>query len=398
MDLRSNSLTSGCKKPLTAAERQRLYRARRDADPEKRAKYLQGCKDRWRRDRDQGKRKGINEVSEIERRIRRKRWRYSQARRREAKKAVLEPFSISAPPPQIFTDTSEEKPTEIDLQRYRYRQSQTHAATLNFSPTLTVNCKATQTPENINAETEMRRQKGRPRKRPRWEPEEDLAPIDHDISLVSKENVDFSSELKHTDNPSFQKSQVPEDIELLVEESTAFNCTKYIVYESCLRQLFNSCPVCSLPCEVKRHRVGTLVRFIQHCPHCNYSREWQSQPVIGSTPIGDIQMSAAIYFTGLTFCQVEKLCEALLLQSFPYDVFRECARNYLEPAIVHKWKVDQQQILNQLKKDKGMIQVSGDIWTGSGKAVEYGCYTLTHLESNKIIDLQLVQVCIQFKP
>ena len=36
----SNTLTDVSREPLSAAERQRRYRARRDADPKRRAKYL----------------------------------------------------------------------------------------------------------------------------------------------------------------------------------------------------------------------------------------------------------------------------------------------------------------------------------------------------------------------
>lgn len=86
-----------------------------------------------------------------------------------------------------------------------------------------------------------------------------------------------------------------------------YNDPKYIVFESCLRDLFLTCPVCGLSCEVQRRRMGTFVSFSQLCPSCDYSRKWESQPVAGSTPLGNLQMSAAIYFTGGSFSQVEKV-------------------------------------------------------------------------------------------
>ncbi|KAL2095619.1 hypothetical protein ACEWY4_007767 [Coilia grayii] len=68
----------------TAAERQREYRARRDADPEKRESYLRRERQRWRRDVEAGKKKLINELSERGQRSRRKMWR--QAKRRQKKR------------------------------------------------------------------------------------------------------------------------------------------------------------------------------------------------------------------------------------------------------------------------------------------------------------------------
>ncbi|XP_055086002.1 uncharacterized protein LOC129457227 [Periophthalmus magnuspinnatus] len=356
--------------PITGAERQRLYRARRDADPEKRAQYLERARERWRKERELGKRKSIKEVSESEKNLKRLQWRRAQARRRAAKKAALD-ASFSS----ICSRKAEEEPIAITPKKYKSTKKSKPAH---------AHSKETQTPDNICAEIEMTwNNQGTPRKRPRWEVIEDWAPIDCDISLQSKENTESSS-VPHKDS-------APVDIEFSVEERPASNNTKYIVYESCLRQLFSSCPVCSMPCEVKSHRMGTYVSFDQYCSHCNYSRDWKSQPLVGSTPLGNFQMSAAIYFTGLSFYQVEKFCKALQLQSFKYDTFRKHARNYLEPAIVHKWKVDQQQILAQLKEEGGKIKGSGDMWTDSAGAAGYGCYTLTHQDSNTIIDLQLVQ-------
>ncbi|XP_019217938.1 uncharacterized protein LOC100696809 isoform X2 [Oreochromis niloticus] len=95
--------------------------------------------------------------------------------------------------------------------------------------------------------------------------------------------------------------------------------------------------------------MGTFVHFSQLCPSCDYSRKWESQPVAGSTPLGNLQMSAAIYFTGGSFSQVEKVCRAMNLQVFQSDTFRRHARMFLEPAINHKWKRDQQVLMERLR-------------------------------------------------
>ncbi|KAG7509526.1 hypothetical protein JOB18_046864 [Solea senegalensis] len=58
--------------PLSAAEKQRCYRARRDADPEKRAQYLNKEKERWRSDREEGRKRKASDLSEREKRAQRK--------------------------------------------------------------------------------------------------------------------------------------------------------------------------------------------------------------------------------------------------------------------------------------------------------------------------------------
>ncbi|XP_042340550.1 uncharacterized protein LOC121941750 isoform X2 [Plectropomus leopardus] len=190
-----------------------------------------------------------------------------------------------------------------------------------------------------------------------------------------------------TFNPS--GSVVTEESKTWFEQRSAYGDTKYIVFESCLSELFDTCPVCKTKCDVQRRRMGTFVAFSQLCQNCDYSRQWQSQPVVGSTPVGNLQLSAATYFTGASFFQLEKICKAMQLQIFQYDTFRRYATSFLEPAIIHKWKTDQQSFFKQLPLK---VAVGGDMQVDSpGHLAKYGSYSLMHLESNTIMDLQLVQ-------
>ncbi len=66
----------------TAAEKQREYRARRDADPARREKYLSNERERWRRDVEKGKKKKIGDLCEKAQRWRRKQWRESKERQK----------------------------------------------------------------------------------------------------------------------------------------------------------------------------------------------------------------------------------------------------------------------------------------------------------------------------
>ncbi|XP_039667161.1 uncharacterized protein LOC120565424 isoform X2 [Perca fluviatilis] len=221
--------------------------------------------------------------------------------------------------------------------------------------------------------TPIRPQDYRPRKRPRLELEEEEE---------EEEEGDTSTELQAEPQDS---TYIPGD-SVLTDESamssepvSTYKDDKYIVFESCLRELFQSCPVCKRQCDVQRRKMGTYVSFTQLCPHCNYSRQWQSQPVVGSNPVGNLHLSA------------EKICKAMNLQIFQYGTFRRHARSFLEPAIIHKWKTDQQHLFQKLQHG-GKIGVSGDMQTDSpGHSAKYGSYTLMHLDRNRIIDLQLVQ-------
>lgn len=82
---------------------------------------------------------------------------------------------------------------------------------------------------------------------------------------------------------------------------------KYIVYESSLMELFAVCPVCTRACDVKTRKMGTFLSVEQRCPHCEYHRQWNSQPILGSTPAGNLHLSAAVYLSGASFFKIERV-------------------------------------------------------------------------------------------
>jgi len=73
---------------LSAGEKQRRYRQRRDADPQKRAAYLQKEKIKYAKDKEQGKIKVVANMTEREKRKVRKEWR-TYKRQRNIIKSLL---------------------------------------------------------------------------------------------------------------------------------------------------------------------------------------------------------------------------------------------------------------------------------------------------------------------
>lgn len=73
---------------LSAAEKQRRYRARRDADTKRRAAYLHKHRETWHENKKRGKVKAVKDLSEREKRRKRAYWRSAQRRTRERKQVV----------------------------------------------------------------------------------------------------------------------------------------------------------------------------------------------------------------------------------------------------------------------------------------------------------------------
>lgn len=97
-------------------------------------------------------------------------------------------------------------------------------------------------------------------------------------------------------------------------------------------ELFETCTVCNRVCRVDKTLRGTFLAILQRCPHCQFRRQWRSQPIIGhSTPAGNLQLSAAIYFSGASFFKVQKVCK------------NNCIC-YLDVATVRKWAINKEWI------------------------------------------------------
>lgn len=92
-----------------------------------------------------------------------------------------------------------------------------------------------------------------------------------------------------------------------MESCSEFQDAKFIVFESALRELFDNCPVCKKHCIVDQHICGTLVVYTQNCPHCSFTRKWQSQPMKGKIPQGNLELSAAVYLSGGSYKRMERV-------------------------------------------------------------------------------------------
>ncbi|XDV25473.1 hypothetical protein PO909_029389 [Leuciscus waleckii] len=194
-----------------------------------------------------------------------------------------------------------------------------------------------------------------------------------------------------TYNPQESISALTEDTGHIIDPSIpTYKMLTYIVYEKCLLELFEVCPVCQRGTRVRTRTVGTFLCVEQRCPHCDFVRTWNSQPLHGGTPAGNLQLSVAVYSNGGSFFRVEKIFRALRLQMFQHNTYRRHARLYIEPAIIYKWKSTQDGIMEKLKEQNAIL--GGDMRADSpGHTAKFGSYTMMDLRSQRVIDLQLIQ-------
>jgi len=179
------------------------------------------------------------------------------------------------------------------------------------------------------------------------------------------------------------------------EQSSSINQqNKYIVFQSSLWQLFEDCSLCRSKCEIHSSTQGSLLRVRQQCTNsrCDFSRQWDSQPMVQNTPAGNIMMSAAILFCGASYSKTLRVFDTIGIVSISESTFKKHSREYLQPTVYQVWKTEQEKLFHCLQSMSGKLEIGGDGRADSpGHCAKYGSYTTLETRINKVIDVQLVQ-------
>ena len=171
--------------------------------------------------------------------------------------------------------------------------------------------------------------------------------------------------------------------------------TKYIVFSSCLKQLFGliRCSTCESPVDtddVKFHTDGTCLTATFTCMQ-GHEFKWKSQPMFGQQAAGNILLTAAICVSGNTFAKMESLCETFKLMFIGRTSFHKIENDYVIPSI-HRMYTQQKDIITGALRNKKLV-VSGDGRCDSpGFNAKYGTYTIMDAQTSAIVGFNVIQV------
>ena len=137
----------------------------------------------------------------------------------------------------------------------------------------------------------------------------------------------------HTSDYSQSLSDVidseSDDSTLSTERTNSTNVSKFIVFNDCLQELFQFCPVCGSP--VVSHTqfcTGTLLTVNIICSK-GHERQWRSQPSIAGMHAGNLMVSAAILFSGETYSKISHFAEILKLQFLSESAYYRIQNEYV---------------------------------------------------------------------
>lgn len=165
---------------------------------------------------------------------------------------------------------------------------------------------------------------------------------------------------------------------------------KFVVYEDCLLQLFRSCKQCGFRTEPILKTIGSLAIIKTTC-HCG-QKEWRSQPMQAKYAAGNVELAAAMVFTGCCPTQTVRFLENAGICCFTTRTFHRIQSRLLLPAVDKVWQEQQMSLLEDVKAAGAGAKLAGDSRADSpGHCAKFGTYSLLDTKLNKIVCVKLVE-------
>ncbi|XP_040065694.3 uncharacterized protein LOC115319455 [Ixodes scapularis] len=169
---------------------------------------------------------------------------------------------------------------------------------------------------------------------------------------------------------------------------------KYIVFQSCLLQLFRQCITCHATCTLQTWTQGTMIKVKAVCPD-KHTRTWLSQPLIKNKAACNVLLSTAIVATGSSPYKVLRLLELINIQAIAERTYFLYQTAIVQPAIERVWNREQKRLLEERRGKK--VHLAGDgRFDSPGFSAKYMTYTFMEMDTNQVV--YFVQVCLGEAP
>ena len=171
------------------------------------------------------------------------------------------------------------------------------------------------------------------------------------------------------------------------------NERKFIVFESCLQEQLHERRGCQEVCMVKMAVTGSAVDVTCSCKSCEHTWHWSSQPKIRQMHVGNLLMSAAILFSGPLASKVLRFLDIFGIQRIARSTHFEHQKKFLHATVHSVWQNEQNKNLQVLRDRGGHLVLAGS--DSPGHSAKYGDYNMLECVTKRVVDVQVVQVCIR---
>ena len=226
---------------------------------------------------------------------------------------------------------------------------------------------------------------------------------DLEASVYSGSQTDTLGMIDDPNDPSYEPTDSQTSTLLTSQSSqslmSAVDDRKFVVFECQLDKLLGLlvCPTCQCLCCMddidKKCNEGTLLRVTAHCINGHVIVKWQSQPLIGRMPAGNLLIGAATLFTGQTYGHMQNIAELLNLKFMSHTPFYTMQHTNFIPVIMAAWKKHQQSVFDELRIANKPLRLCGDGRMDSpGFSAKYCTYSLMDMNTDKVVAFAVLDV------
>ena len=173
------------------------------------------------------------------------------------------------------------------------------------------------------------------------------------------------------------------------------NERKFIVFESCQRELVSVCPGCQRACTVAMDVAGSALSITCFCKYCNETWHWASQPKIQQMYAGSFIMSAIILFSGALASKILRFLDSFRIVRVARSTHFRRRKKEFACNVHGVWDKEQQDNMQVLSDRDDLFVLAGDGRSDSpGHSAKYGGHNLQECIITRVVDVQVVQVCI----
>lgn len=180
------------------------------------------------------------------------------------------------------------------------------------------------------------------------------------------------------------------------KETPQYKEPQFVVFYGMLLSLFTM--FCFI-CKKEKPRVimkqnGTMVTVSQTCDTCGEDCfQWRSQPLLlGRYPAGNLLLSFGVLAAGASISKILLALKHMGLAIYHPRTFFTHQKKLLCPAILHSWKMYQENILSKLKSMKDVVWSGDGRFDSMGHCAKYGAYTMFSCTTNQVVHFELLQV------
>lgn len=110
-------------------------------------------------------------------------------------------------------------------------------------------------------------------------------------------------------------------------------------------------------------RSGTKITVMQKCLLSSFIRKWDSQPSVGTIPIGNIMLSSFILFATVSPANVLDILILMNVTTISYSTFMKHQKKYLHPAVQKMYQVQQSNLIGNIKAQGRELILGGGMAT-----------------------------------